>query len=184
MAGTPEDTEAPALPNQVPIAEAAHAPIGPAAPSKTSKILDTIAIVIAPIIVPAFMLATVRSGPNYSFISGLTLADIAFGIVSVAFAALARAVTGRGESWKLVAVAAVFAIVFATGIATNRDTAVDSDRLTHEASKCPISCDMATLQETAIRIAENAPSALHWMVALFIGALLCSVATYAIWSEA
>ncbi|MFK3983395.1 hypothetical protein ACI2K4_23805 [Micromonospora sp. NPDC050397] len=176
-------TPAPAGPPQIPIEDAAKSPIGLQAATRVSKIIDVTAVVVAPILVPAFVLATVRFSPERAFISGFTLSDIAFSIVSVAFAALTRALTGRGESWKLVAMIGIFVIVFETAIAVSRDTMIESDNLLMKATQCQAGCDLIALHSVATQITANAPPTLLWMTSTFLGALLCSISVYAILSE-
>jgi hypothetical protein len=172
-----------AEPPKVAMSEAARAPIGPIATSKLSKWLDTIAVIIAPILVPAGLLAIVRSNKSEAFFSGLGLGEIAFGIVAVAFAALVRAITGKGDSWKLVAAIAVLALVFETGLAVQDDPVPKYEYLAREAHGCAVICNTSAIRETASTIYGDSPNAVYWIVVLLVGALLCTIAGYAIWSE-
>jgi hypothetical protein len=171
-----------ALPPQVPIADAARS-VSTGQTTTVSKWIDTGTVVIAPLLVPAAVLATVRSGPGRTIFSGLTLGEMAFGVVAVAFAALARSLTGKSEGWKLVAAAGVITIVFETAIAISRDSLIDSERLVKTANDCQSKCASTALHELTARIADSSPSTVDWVVAAFFGLLLCSCVILAIWRE-
>lgn len=180
---TDEAEDGELLPPQVPMAVAAGRPIG-SAQTAINKIVDVGAVVFAPFLVPACVLAIARTGGARNLLDSFTLVDFAFGIVAVSFAALARALTGRGEGWTLVAPWAILAIVFETAIAISRDTAVKSDDLTRLAASCPEKCDVSALRDLSEQILALNPAATHWIVALLIGASLAAISVYAIWTEA
>lgn len=162
---------------------AARAPIGAHATTRTKKYLDSVVIVIAPLIFPALVLGITRTGYDRSVMAGFTLVDIAFGIAAVAFAALAKSVADGHENWKLVGMVAVVVMAFETALAVKVDNMAATDMLTGKVSQCVETCDTMRLNELALNIQQSAPSALHWIVALLTGTFLCVMAFAAIWKE-
>lgn len=180
---TPRLDPAPALPPQVPMARAAEAPIGADSTTAVSRSVDTLAVVVAPLLVPAAVLAIARTGPGRPFVHSFSLTDIAFGVVAVAFAALTRALTGKRSSWKLVTAIGIGAIVFETAIAIAKDEIPNTDRLAEEAQKCPAHCNTDVIRDLGANIAQGAPVAFHWIVALSVGAILCTLTVLTIWTD-
>ena len=176
-------SQEPAQPRQIPMEAAAAAPVGRPRASRTARAIDTLAIVVAPLLVPAAVLALTRSGPGRSIGETFSLGDFAFGVVAVAFAALTRSLVGRGEAWKLVSASAVIAMIFETAIAVAKDGAADYLDLAAQAKQCPGGCDLSAMHQISVHLATLAPTALLWLVAGTCCAVLCTVAIIVIWRD-
>lgn len=179
----PTDRDVPAAPPQVPIAEAARAPIGPDRPSAWRRTLDLLAVVVAPIVVPAVVLAATRATEEKGLMASFTLTDVAFGVVAVAFAALTRAITGRGEGWLVVAGTGILAIVFETAMAVRSDTVMATELLTGKISDCHIKCNSLDFSSLLAQIHSASPSSIQWSVVILTGVTMCLVTIVAIVSE-
>ena len=178
------DNSGGALPIQVPISEAAGIRIGSSQVTVAAKILDTLVVVLAPLLIPACILALIRTGHDRAIGSGFTLVDIACGGVAVALAALARSLAGDGDKWKILACVGALVMIIETSLAIRGDNLASTDNLVADVSQCQETCDVAQLRQLAVAIQEGAPPSLHWVVALLTGLLLCAVALLVIWKEA
>lgn len=163
------------LPPQRPVGGAARSPVGQKL-SRSDKTMDTLAVVVGPLLIPAAVIAAIRS-------EWFSLGDVAFGVVAVAFAALTRALTGRGDSWKIVSAISIGALTFGTAIAVSRDVGSYHNRLTEATAECPIRCNKADIEDLVAQIVERSPGLLDWGIVVVSGLVLCTTVLYAIWRE-
>lgn len=167
---------------RVPMDEAASRPVGGPKAPKVRKWLETLAVVVAPALVPALVLAVSRSGTNHP-LPTFTLVDVAFGVVAIAFAALTRAMAGTEDKWYIVGAVCVFAMIFETALAIARDSVLETDELVRSAETCREACDSTRLSAAVNRVLELSPTYIDWALVGFVGVFLSSVVLRAIWSE-
>lgn len=170
-----------AQPPQQPMEGAAGASIG-SNRSWINRVLETLAIVVGPLLVPACVLAVIRLG-GVGLRSVFTVPDVSFGVVAVAFAALARAMVSKNDGWKIVSFVGLVIIVFETAIGSTMDNVVDTEKLTVAIVRCGATCDLTRIRQLASIVDATSPNSLQWAIVLILGVFLCFVTIFTIWVE-
>jgi hypothetical protein len=165
--------------------KAASAPVGANPVSTGTKWRDTFIVVIAPLLVPAVILAFTRYEPNATIIDCVNLSDVAFGFVAVAIAGVARAVTSKAEDWLTFTIAAIIVVALETAIAVRVDTAIEVGNLLQlltPADKTSVPM-MDELLRMADEILRHQATIVHWFAAILFGGALVAASCQLIWRE-
>lgn len=173
-----------ALPPQVPIGSAARAPVGSDSITVAAKVRETFTIIVAPLLIPAGILALARSGHDRSLMSGITLVDFAFAIVAVGFAAIARSLKEDSDVWRNVTLFGLIVIVVETALAISRDSFVNLEHIEEAASRCRVDCSATAFTDFIASLSDKSPSPIHWMFAVISALALLILVGIAIWREA
>jgi hypothetical protein len=159
----------PLEPRQTSLAHAASSPIGANPITSATKVRDILIVIVIPFAVPAVVLPVVN-GP-----ASLTLTNIAFGFVAVAFAGVARAVTAKTDEWLVFSLLALMCVCFLTAFAVGDDTSELTSRLNdvvlHETA-VPKGASVPAMRGAARAVKAAEPSTFHWICCLVLGVTL------------
>jgi hypothetical protein len=157
------------------MASAARSHVGAQGVTNITKWRDILIVIVVPFIVPAAVLALVRSSQSSPFFTSFTLGDVAFGFVAMAIAGVARAATVKSDEWMAFAGAVLIVIIFQTALAIKVDDVADTRNLLHEVastSQAKVVHDLPDLKELEASIQNKEPTLFFWTVSLATGSII------------
>lgn len=151
------------------MADAARSPVGASQVTRTTKVRDLLIVIVIPFAIPAAVL------PMANGVSSLTLPNLAFGFVAVAFAGVARAITSKTDEWLTYVLGALTSVALQTALAVVGDTSKVNAHLNDLVLTAPKQFDPSitqSIREAALAVSSAQPGAFHWVCSVLLGVAL------------